>query len=103
MKVEDTAETPKITEALLKAAQEIGEYPTDVNGKEQKGTYPYLQNTFILESTCAENPIHGIEYRSISKTCFTLSRTLIKPPANLLFFVHTNFILSYQNEFCSLP
>ena len=36
--MEDTAETPKITEALLKAAQEIGEYPTDVNGKEQKGT-----------------------------------------------------------------
>ena len=37
VKITDAEETPKITEALLKAAQDIGETITDVNGKEQKG------------------------------------------------------------------
>ena len=34
IKVTDAEETPKITEALLKAVQDIGESITDVNGKE---------------------------------------------------------------------
>ena len=37
VKVTDAAETPEITEAILKVAQEIEEYPADVNGKEQIG------------------------------------------------------------------
>ena len=41
----DAEETPKITEALLKAAQDIGESITDVNGKEQKGEPPCTKST----------------------------------------------------------
>ena len=37
VKFTDTAETPTLTEALLKAAEEIGDPLTDVNGKQQKG------------------------------------------------------------------
>ena len=36
-KVTDVEETPKLTEAILQAGQELGEPTTDVNGKEQKG------------------------------------------------------------------
>ena len=35
--MKDNVETPEITKALLKAAQEMGESVTDVNGKEQIG------------------------------------------------------------------
>ena len=37
VKVTDAEETPKLTEALLQAVQDIGESITDINGKEQKG------------------------------------------------------------------
>ena len=43
IKVTDAEETPKITEALLKAVQDIGESITDVNGKEQKGEPTFSQ------------------------------------------------------------
>ena len=43
VKVTDAEETPKLTEALLQAAQDIGESITDINGKEQKGEPLFLQ------------------------------------------------------------
>ena len=47
IKVTDAEETPKITEALLKAVQDIGESITDVNGKEQKGEPPFFQHGYV--------------------------------------------------------
>ena len=46
IKVTDAEETPKITEALLKAVQDIGESITDVNGKEQKGESLFYQHEY---------------------------------------------------------
>ena len=37
VKVADAAETPELTDAVLEAAQEIGDEITDVNGKNQIG------------------------------------------------------------------
>ena len=37
LKIIDAAETPELTKALFKAADELGDFVTDVNGKKQEG------------------------------------------------------------------
>ena len=46
IKVTDAEEAPKITEALLKAVQDIGESIIDINGKEQKGEPSFCQQRY---------------------------------------------------------
>ena len=75
IKVTDAEETPKITEALLKAVQDIGESITDVNGKEQKGEPPFFQNGHVcikIKFVSVVQKHYSIQLRMVDATQVSL-------------------------------